>query len=341
MMLSAVRFAPSRLLIFLCGLLASDAVFADTTTCVNNAAELQAALNTAAASTSTGVQWVQIVQGTYDFSGAQLSAGPSQNNASLLLEGGYVSGCGSKVAGAQTTTLEGVSFFWLSAGTDITVKDLAVTTLANVPPLASGVGMDAPGMLTLDRVRIQGAALDGDDYVTLFGANIEATNLVVGSSNHVNCALLPVSNVQQGGLVFLSHISVAVEQGSGLCLDGWDAALALVVVNSIIETHIGDDDVLVNTAAPVTLQHNIYGARQDISGAQITMDGDTLWGWGVFADASNADLHPAMLLGLPAIDMGDPAADGVTDDILGQPRLNNRPDVGAYESDRIFGATFD
>jgi len=339
---SVLRSVSGNLLVCLSGLIVSHVAFADTTMCVSSSAELQTALNTAAASGSTGLQWIQVVQGAYDFSGSQVSSVNISNKASLLLEGGYASGCASKVTGAQATTLDGVSFFWLSAGTDITVKDLSIVTLVNPPPLASGVGMDAPGTLVLDRVKIQGATLDGDDYVTLFGASIRATNLAISSSTHVNCALLPISNVQKGGLLFLVHISVAVEQGSGVCLDGyaWDAAIGVTMVNSIVETDVGNNDVLVNTTGPVTLQHNIYGARQDMSGAQITMDGDTLWGWDVFADASNADLRPAMTLGLPAIDMGDPTSDGVLDDILGQPRLNNRPDIGAYESDRIFGATF-
>jgi len=338
-MRSVLRSVSGHLLACLSGLIVSHVVLADTTTCVSTTGEFEAALVEASAAASSGFQWIQVVQGTYDFSGSQLMPGPASNTATLAIEGGYSSNCSTRLIGAENTVLSGISALGLTSGADLTINDLSIVTIAGPPAAGGGVGFSAPsGTVTLDRVVIRGAVPDGYDYAAINGQIVELTNLAISSSNHVNCALYtytPAAN----GLVFLSHLSVAVEQGSGVCLDGFDSAQALVMVNSIVETHVGDYDVLVNTTAPVKLQHNIYGARRDIFGTQVTMDGDTLWGWDVFADASNGDLGPAMTSGLPAIGMGDPLADGIPDDILGQAR-HIHPDIGAYENDRIFEATF-
>lgn len=319
--------------------------------CVSTATELQTALTNATQSADLN-QEIRLVAGIYNFKLAPQTPADAvvfnrtADLVNLTFEGGYNADCSDKPAlGSLYTVFDLVASVRIQAGGSIVLRDLTFLTDGGSYFVQSN-----SSSVLVERVGMSGNVADGRDVFSVLASNdVTLTNILVYSLVRTNCGIVAASFNE--GNVAINHVTVLVgkagpiQNESGICLDGLNSAKSISLTNSISETLVSNQDVLVNTSAPTLVRNNVYGTGALITpSATTTLTNNIVVDANViFANVAIGDVSPSMVLeGSTAVDTGftvNPASP-VTVDVYGNPRLYGRPDRGAIETDRIFGSGF-
>jgi parallel beta-helix repeat protein len=313
-----------------------------TTTCVNNAAGLQAALT--AAQTNNQPNYIQVVATAFDYNFVTPLVVQITNGQPLTIEGGYNFGCASPPqAIPDNTILNGTAGTYLSVasnGGGLTLRNL---TLTGFKPAAGtnaiSIADYGPGdTLHVENVAVLGNGVNGinDDILAVYpsGGLVFDDNLVHDNSNAAATVLV---GAQYPGLpVTIANNTIANNQGPGLNFSVYSLGFAALYNNILWNNGIVDLEVanVYSGTPPLALNNTWLNCTGCASLASSSVNNST----------ANPQLTNTYRLGpaSPAVNNGVPLPTIfplTAYDAAGNQRfVGSAPDQGAYETsteDRI------
>jgi hypothetical protein len=324
--------------------------------CVNNAAEFQQALTTAASNGESDIIGLAVTTFTSPAGGFQ---GTLEQNTTLTIEGGYLSllgTCNLHYDDPDLTVIDGAGAnrgLRLNGGTGnggIAISNLTVAngrTFGTGVPANTGAGLKIEGAngftgaVRVERIIFRGNQADdyGGGMVVAAGTNAVRINncLFTGNTALHSSGYYVVAN---GGFVYASNNTFAGN------------AATSAQTNTATLQHAGSSSAILSNNI---LWHNTLPTQRDAATAALLMISNNLesqLGNGAIGSVGNTAIDPQFIDEIeyrlkdtsPLLDAGvDNPQGGIPDqDLSGNPRISGAGiDLGAYESTLLFSSGFE
>lgn len=326
------------------------------TFCVDTEAEAQAAFN--AAKNNGQVDTIKFESGTYALVNTlKYETFGAADHLALIVYGGYNTGCtqldGNRTVldgqnlvrvlnlsldGADTVSISRLTFF---RGRDASGFGIAANLIVGMNDQAGGatVFIDGNRIVLGSSPKATGGVYVGGWGTLYMRNNLISFNEGVGT---------PAASIYLYGEAFVAGNTIHGNNSVGGEGSAFLMNLYLPSSHASLSNNIswGNDtglDLFLGGDGLFELNHNDFGLRNNNfnldpdSGGDVSVDPQ-------FADCGFLCLDLPLMRSSPLIDYGDDAPPGgmPSVDLLGTPRtVGTRPDVGAYELDRLFDDDFD
>ena len=321
---------------------ANESVLAATQVCVNDSADLQAALD--AANGRSAATSIQIARGTYHLAGNQHTFdSTSATQGQLDIGGGYNADCSAQIKNAALTVIDGdnesgVMSLLSTAG--ISVRYLTIQNALKQDSAGLYVAISGGELIVDYNIIRNNRAFDETAglYVVVNGTgdlHIDG-NLIVGNTANTNVSAGGGENDGTGN-TYVTNNTVANNVITGPLLNGY-GGLVIFASNPSISNNIfwGNTHLDISASSAVLLDNDYATLNGNPTSNTGSQDVDPQF-------SNSTDFHlqsTSPLLGAGSL---TPPGNLPTIDIEGHPRsYNGDVDMGAYErGDEIFDATFD
>ena len=341
--LSTLRFgiprsAAARVgVLLLAWLLCAATARADTSICVNTAAEILDAFEIANEEAVT----IKVVQGSYQLAASPHTRADGDNffGHDIRLYGGYNSDCSTRSLDPKQTTLSTSGDFIVFTRDSLYIGSIRFRDIPGYLSLGAWSSYSGPDeQVSLSRVWVENvchpnpANCGGLNVPVDIGSDqVSLSQVVVVRNPTAECSV----KVSGNNLDWLSvnHSVFADNDGDGLCVGEnivGDEGFSVVIANSIFRNN-GGVDIRTRLTSDVSLRNNIY-AQLDASPALDSAPSGTLNVDPLFLNPASSSY--AIAGTSPAVNSGS-LADSIllSEDINGGPRIvGSAPDRGAYET---------